>query len=82
MRLSKFQLYYIVWTCICLLGYFVVGYYLDIDLRKSKGGEDHLSFVAYVLNFFLWFFLWGIPTFLILLSLLIDQLKYYLKKYF
>ncbi len=82
MKLSKFQWLYLLWSCICLLGYFIGAYYLDIDLRKSKGGEDHLSFVAYVLNFFLWFFLWGIPTFLILLSLLIDQLKYYLKKYF
>ena len=82
MKLSKFQWLYLLWSCICLLGYFIGAYYLDINLRKSKGGEDHLSFVAYVLNFFLWFFLWGIPTFLILLSLLIDQLKYYLKKYF
>ena len=81
MKLSKFQWLYLLWSCICLLGYFIGGYYLDIDLRDSKG-EDHLSFIAYVLNFFLWFFLWGIPTFLILLSLLIDQLKYYLKKYF
>ena len=78
MRLSTFQLYYVVWTCICLLGYFIGGYYLDIDLRDSKG-EDHLSFIAYVLNFFLWLFLWGISTSLILLSLVISQLKYFVK---
>ncbi len=81
MKLSKFQLYYAVWTCICLLGYFAVGYYLDIDLRESKG-EDHLSFIAYVLNFFLWIFLWGIPTIWILISLVINLLTIFYKRYF
>ncbi len=81
MKLSKFQWLYLLWSCICLLGYFIGAYYLDIDLRKSKG-EDHLSFIAYVLNFFLWIFLWGIPTIWILISLVINLLTIFYKRYF
>ena len=81
MRLSKFQLYYVVWTCICLIGYFLGAYYLDIEFSKLQG-ENHAFFVAYVLNFFLWIFLWGIPTIWILISLAINLWRFFYKRYF